>query len=30
VVLGIAAICQRAYLTLWRQPVLIISTMLFP
>jgi ABC-2 type transport system permease protein len=30
VVLGILAICQRAYLTLWRQPVLIISTMLFP
>ncbi len=29
-VLGMAAICQRAYLTLWRQPVLIISTMLFP
>src|SRR5262249_53594202 len=29
-VLGIAAICQRAYVTLWRQPVLIISTMLFP
>ncbi len=29
-VLGIAAICQRAFLTLWRQPVLIISTMLFP
>ena len=29
-VLGIAAICQRAYLTLWRQPVLIVSTMLFP
>ena len=28
--LGIAAICQRSYLTLWRQPVLIISTMLFP
>jgi ABC-2 type transport system permease protein len=28
--LGIIAICQRAYLTLWRQPVLIISTMLFP
>jgi ABC-2 type transport system permease protein len=28
--LGIAAICQRAYLTLWRQPVLILSTMLFP
>jgi ABC-2 type transport system permease protein len=28
--LGIAAICQRAYLTLWRQPVLLISTMLFP
>ena len=29
-VLGIVAICQRAYVTLWRQPVLIISTMLFP
>jgi len=29
-VLGVAAICQRAYLTLWRQPILIISTMLFP
>jgi ABC-2 type transport system permease protein len=29
-VLGITAICQRAYLTLWRQPVLIVSTMLFP
>ena len=28
--LGMAAICQRAYVTLWRQPVLIISTMLFP
>jgi len=28
--LGIAAICQRAYLSLWRQPVLIVSTMLFP
>lgn len=28
--LGILAICQRAYLALWRQPVLIISTMLFP
>lgn len=28
--LGIAAICQRAYLTLWRQPVLLVSTMLFP
>lgn len=28
--LGMAAICQRAYLTLWRQPILIISTMLFP
>ncbi len=28
--LGILAICQRAYLTLWRQPVLIVSTMLFP
>lgn len=30
VLLGMAAICQRAYVTLWRQPVLIISTMLFP
>src|SRR5262245_35295449 len=29
-VLGIVAICQRAYLTLWRQPVVLISTMLFP
>jgi ABC-2 type transport system permease protein len=29
-VLGIAAICQRAYVTLWRQPVLLISTMVFP
>jgi ABC-2 type transport system permease protein len=29
-ILGIAAICQRAYVTLWRQPVLIVSTMLFP
>jgi len=29
-ILGMVAICQRAYLTLWRQPVLIISTMLFP
>ena len=29
-ILGIAAICQRAYVTLWRQPVLLISTMLFP
>jgi ABC-2 type transport system permease protein len=29
-VLGILAICQRAYATLWRQPVLLISTMLFP
>jgi ABC-2 type transport system permease protein len=29
-ILGMAAICQRAYVTLWRQPVLIISTMLFP
>jgi ABC-2 type transport system permease protein len=28
--LGILAICQRAYLTLWRQPVVLISTMLFP
>ncbi|HSP95153.1 MAG TPA: ABC transporter permease [Thermoanaerobaculia bacterium] len=28
--LGILAISQRAYVTLWRQPVLIISTMLFP
>lgn len=30
VALGMAAICQRATVTLWRQPVLIISTMLFP
>lgn len=29
-VLGVLAICQRAYATLWRQPVLLISTMLFP
>jgi ABC-2 type transport system permease protein len=28
--LGIVAICQRAYVTLWRQPIMIISTMLFP
>ena len=28
--LGIAAIGQRAFLTLWRQPVLVISTMIFP
>lgn len=28
--LGIAAISQRAFVTLWRQPVLIVSTMLFP
>ena len=28
--LGIFAICQRAYVTLWRQPVVLISTMLFP
>jgi len=30
VILGVAAVCQRAYLTLWRQPVLIVSTMIFP
>ena len=29
-ILGILAICQRSYVTLWRQPVLIVSTMLFP
>jgi ABC-2 type transport system permease protein len=29
-VLGILAISQRSYVTLWRQPVLIVSTMLFP
>jgi len=29
-VLGIAAIGQRAFLTLWRQPVLFVSTMVFP
>ena len=28
--LGVAAIGQRAFLTLWRQPVLVVSTMLFP
>lgn len=28
--LGILAICQRAYATLWRQPVLLVSTMVFP
>ena len=25
-----AAIGQRAFLTLWRQPVLVVSTMIFP
>ena len=29
-ILGIAAIGQRAFLTLWRQPVLVVSTMIFP
>jgi ABC-2 type transport system permease protein len=29
-VLGVLAVCQRAYATLWRQPVLLVSTMLFP
>ena len=28
--LGTLAIGQRAFLTLWRQPVLVVSTMLFP
>jgi ABC-2 type transport system permease protein len=28
--LGISAIGQRAFLTLWRQPVLVVSTMIFP
>ena len=28
--LGIVAVCQRAYATLWRQPVLMVSTMVFP
>jgi ABC-2 type transport system permease protein len=28
--LGILAISQRSFVTLWRQPVLIVSTMLFP
>ncbi len=28
--LGMAAIGQRAFLTLWRQPVLVVSTMVFP
>jgi ABC-2 type transport system permease protein len=30
VILGVAAIGQRAFLTLWRQPVLVVSTMVFP
>ena len=30
VLLGVAAIGQRAFLTLWRQPVLFLSTMVFP
>ena len=29
-VLGILAIGQRAFVTLWRQPVLVVSTMVFP
>ena len=29
-VLGIVAIGQRAFLTLWRQPVLLVSMMVFP
>jgi ABC-2 type transport system permease protein len=29
-VLGVLAIGQRAFLTLWRQPVLLVSTMVFP
>lgn len=29
-VLGVLAIGQRAFLTLWRQPVLVVSTMVFP
>jgi hypothetical protein len=29
-ILGILAIGQRAFLTLWRQPVLLVSTMVFP
>ncbi len=29
-ILGVAAIGQRAFLTLWRQPVLVVSTMVFP
>jgi ABC-2 type transport system permease protein len=28
--LGVFAVCQRAYATLWRQPVLMVSTMVFP
>ncbi|HTR04660.1 MAG TPA: ABC transporter permease [Thermoanaerobaculia bacterium] len=28
--LGVLAIGQRAFLTLWRQPVLVVSTMIFP
>jgi ABC-2 type transport system permease protein len=29
-ILGIAAVGQRAFLTLWRQPILVVSTMVFP
>jgi ABC-2 type transport system permease protein len=29
-ILGIAAVGQRAFLTLWRQPILVVSTMIFP
>jgi len=29
-ILGVLAIGQRAFLTLWRQPVLVVSTMVFP
>ncbi len=28
--LGVMAIGQRAFVTLWRQPVLVVSTMIFP
>ena len=28
--LGVLAIGQRAFVTLWRQPVLVVSTMIFP
>jgi ABC-2 type transport system permease protein len=29
-ILGIAAVGQRAFITLWRQPILVVSTIIFP